>query len=65
MNRPKPANATEGTVMGPFHAHDACHVDLGSKISTDEAGTPCLVVITIKDTSGNPIVGVEVDVWEN
>lgn len=39
-------------------------VEAGSQISKDEKGAPLLVLCTVKDTQGNPIAGVRVDIWE-
>jgi protocatechuate 3,4-dioxygenase beta subunit len=36
----------------------------GSTISHDPDGTPCLVLCTVKDTSGAPIADVNIDIWE-
>ncbi|KAJ3529059.1 hypothetical protein NM208_g9106 [Fusarium decemcellulare] len=64
IDHPKPPGATEGTVLGPFHTHEAKDIQPGSSISQDPDGEPMLVICTIKDTSGRPIPGVKVDVWE-
>ncbi|KAL1640742.1 hypothetical protein SLS58_006563 [Diplodia intermedia] len=64
IDHPKPAASTEGTVLGPFHTHDAHPETNGSTISHDPDGEPCLVLCTVKDTSGNPIPAVNIDVWE-
>ncbi|KIV99781.1 uncharacterized protein PV09_08587 [Verruconis gallopava] len=64
INHPKPKNGTEGTVLGPFHTHDAETVPHGEVISHDPQGEPCLVLCTVKDTEGRPIEGVKIDVWE-
>lgn len=64
IDHPKPASSTEGTVLGPFHTHEAATESNGSSISHDPDGEPCLVVCTVKDTSGKPIPGVKIDVWE-
>ncbi|RDW80118.1 intradiol ring-cleavage dioxygenase-1 [Coleophoma cylindrospora] len=64
IDHPKPPNSTEGTVLGPFHTHEAPHSTLGSDISSDPDGEPCLVVCTLKDVSGKPIEGAKIDVWE-
>lgn len=55
---------TEGSVLGPFHTHDAPHLPLGASMSEDPNGEPLLVICSIKDTAGNPIAGVKVDIWE-
>ncbi|KAK6534002.1 hypothetical protein TWF281_005342 [Arthrobotrys megalospora] len=64
MNHPKPPGATEGTVLGPFHTHDAEHFEIGESICSPGKGEPMLVLCTVKDTAGNPLEGVVVDVWE-
>ncbi|KAM6508098.1 hypothetical protein FALCPG4_017986 [Fusarium falciforme] len=64
IDHPKPKGSTEGTVLGPFHTHEAGHVNAGSLISHDPDGEPLLVLCTLKDTDGEPISGAEIDVWE-
>lgn len=64
INHPKPPSSTEGSVLGPFHTHDAPTLELGSNMSGDEAGEPLLCVCTVRDTRGNPVAGVKVDIWE-
>lgn len=64
MDHPKPKSATEGTVLGPFHTHDAVTVSHGDNISRDVNGEPLLVACTIRDTKGRPLSGVKVDIWE-
>lgn len=64
IDHPKPKNCTEGTVLGPFHTHEAETMPNGDSISQDTQGEPCLVVCSIKDPSGKPIPGVKIDIWE-
>ncbi|KAH7024077.1 Intradiol ring-cleavage dioxygenase [Ilyonectria destructans] len=64
IDHPKPEASTEGTVLGPFHTHEAEHAPNGALISHDPDGEPMLVVCSVKDTQGNPVVGVNIDVWE-
>ncbi|PVH74421.1 aromatic compound dioxygenase [Cadophora sp. DSE1049] len=64
IDHPKPPTATEGTVLGPFHTHEAKHMPAGNDISSDPNGEPCLVICHINDPAGNPIPGVKVDIWE-
>lgn len=64
IDHPKPKGSTEGTVLGPFHTHEAEHAHAGSLISHDPDGEPLLVLCTLKDTEGNPIPGAKIDVWE-
>ncbi|KAM0426600.1 hypothetical protein ACHAPT_008294 [Fusarium lateritium] len=64
IDHPKPDNSTEGSVLGPFHTHDAPEVPHGDSISSDAKGEPLFCLCTVKDRQGNPIEGVKVDVWE-
>lgn len=64
INHPKPTTATEGTVLGPFHTDDAKAFKSGESICSEDKGEPCLVRCSIKDTTGRPITGATVDVWE-
>lgn len=64
IDHPKPPNSTEGTVLGPFHTHDAHTLENGAVISHDQNGEPLLVLCTVKDINGKPIEGVKIDIWE-
>ncbi|OJJ62880.1 hypothetical protein ASPSYDRAFT_672589 [Aspergillus sydowii CBS 593.65] len=64
IDHPKPAGSTEGTVLGPFHTHEAEEITQGGLMSSDPKGEPLLVVCTIRDTAGNPVEGVKIDIWE-
>jgi protocatechuate 3,4-dioxygenase beta subunit len=64
IDHPKPANSTEGTVLGPFHTHEAEHASHGGLISQDADGEPLLVLCTVKDVDGNAIPNASIDVWE-
>jgi protocatechuate 3,4-dioxygenase beta subunit len=65
MDHPKPAGATEGTVLGPFFTHDATSLDHGAEIFDETNDQPLLVCGTVRDGQGNPIEGVKVNVWQN
>lgn len=64
INHPKPPNSTEGSVLGPFHTHDAPTIANGASMTSDPEGEPMLAVCTVKDTAGNPVEGVRIDIWE-
>ncbi|KFY97661.1 hypothetical protein V500_01968 [Pseudogymnoascus sp. VKM F-4518 (FW-2643)] len=64
IDHPKPPASTEGSVLGPFHTHEAETISNGELMSHDTNGDPCLVVCTIKDVHGEPISGVTIDIWE-
>lgn len=64
IDHPKPDHSTEGTVLGPFHSHEAEVVANGDAISHDPTGEPCLVLCTVKDSLGKPVSDVQIDIWE-
>lgn len=64
IDHPKPASSTEGTVLGPYHTHEAPSIDAGQTLSNDPAGEPLLCVCTVKDTNRKPISDAKIDVWE-
>jgi protocatechuate 3,4-dioxygenase beta subunit len=65
ISHPKPSNATEGTVLGPFHTHDAPITENGYQLhKEDEQATKLFVLSSIKSTSGKPISGAVCDIWE-
>ncbi|KAL3468142.1 Intradiol ring-cleavage dioxygenase [Aspergillus heterothallicus] len=64
IDHPKPSGSTEGTVLGPFHTHEAEELPAGGSMSKDPEGEPLLVVCTIRDTNGAPVEGVKIDIWE-
>ncbi|TLD22027.1 hypothetical protein PspLS_07715 [Pyricularia sp. CBS 133598] len=64
LNHPTPPGCTEGSVLGPFHTHDAPTLANGESMTSDPEGEPMLAVCTVKDRDGNPLAGVKVDIWE-
>lgn len=64
IDHPKPPGATEGTVLGPFHTHEAEDMSHGDAMSHDPNGQPAAVICTVKDMQGNPIPDVKIDIWE-
>ena len=64
LNHPTSANATPSTVLGPFHTDDAPDVSNGESIASVGKGETCLVLATVRNTDGKPIVGAKIDVWE-
>jgi hydroxyquinol 1,2-dioxygenase len=64
INHPADANATESTVFGPFFVDGSPEVGLGGDISGGASGEPCWVQGTVTDTSGTPLAGALVEVWE-
>ena len=62
---PAPPPATESTVLGPFYVADAPVRAPGSNIAEQEAGLPAWVHGRVLDLDGSPVVGAEIDVWQN
>jgi hydroxyquinol 1,2-dioxygenase len=64
INNETVGNATEATVFGPFFTADAPEIPIGGDIAGGAAGQPCWVEGTVTDTSGNPVPGARIEVWE-
>lgn len=64
INNEAYANATEATVFGPFFVDDAPRVNNGGDIAGGATGQPCWVEGTVTDTSGRPVRGARIEVWE-
>ena len=64
INHQRPAEATQNTVLGPFHVADAPRLPLGANISLDGKGEPLLVRGRVLDIEGAPIKGATLDVWQ-
>jgi len=59
------SGATESTVLGPFWTPNAPRRAYGEKLFEQPGGTPALVRGTVRNTRGEPVVGAQVDVWQN
>jgi hydroxyquinol 1,2-dioxygenase len=64
VNNPANGDATEATVLGPFFVEGAPSVPLGGDISNGAPGEPCRVEGTVTDTTGKPLAGARIEVWE-
>jgi catechol 1,2-dioxygenase len=63
--RPRPAAATESTVLGPFHRTGAPEMPVGGNIAPlDTDAIPTFVSGRVLDTEGNPIENALLDVWQ-
>jgi hydroxyquinol 1,2-dioxygenase len=60
-----PDGATESTVLGPFYAPGAPLRAYGESMAAEPAGTPAWVHGRVLSTTGEPIAGAELDVWQN
>ncbi|GAB4261270.1 MAG: intradiol ring-cleavage dioxygenase [Pararhodobacter sp.] len=65
INNRRPANATQTTVLGPFHVAGAPEREMGANISLDGVGESCLFKGRVLDTDGNPVAGARLDVWSD
>ncbi|KAK6454409.1 6-chlorohydroxyquinol-1,2-dioxygenase [Scheffersomyces xylosifermentans] len=63
ISHPKPKTATIGTLLGPFHTHDAQDHENGTSICSEDKGEPLLIEGRLTDTQGNPIEGATIDLW--
>lgn len=64
INSRRPTGASENTVLGPFHVDGVPDLEMGANICLDGKGEPMLVHGRILDTSGAPLEGVTIDVWQ-
>ena len=60
-----PAGATESTVLGPFYVPDSPQRQYGESIAERPSGEPTWVYGVVRALEGRPIVGAELDVWQN
>jgi len=64
VNHRRGNGATENTILGPFHVKDSPRRALGDTICLDGKGEPLVVYSRVMDTSGKPIAGALIDVWQ-
>lgn len=64
INAAPDPTATESTVFGPFFVDGAPGIELGGDISFGAKGTPCWVSGAVRSTTGEPIPGARLEVWE-
>jgi len=57
-------DATESTVLGPFHMTESPVRELGADIDLVGDGEPCVVSGRVLSTDGTPLPGATVDVWQ-
>jgi catechol 1,2-dioxygenase len=66
LENPLPPGATESTVLGPFYVPGSPLREYGANIAEENgAGIPALVHGHVRSTTGEPIAGAELDVWQN
>ncbi|MFE7835864.1 intradiol ring-cleavage dioxygenase [Streptomyces sp. NPDC057474] len=65
INHEQGGETTESTVLGPFWAEGSPLRDYGAAIAERQAGVPAWVHGRVLDTTGAPLAGAELDVWQN
>ncbi|UCE31612.1 MAG: intradiol ring-cleavage dioxygenase [Burkholderiales bacterium] len=64
INHRFPGGATPTTVFGPFFVEGAPNMPHWGNIAEGLPGTPCFVQGTVRDTTGEPIAGAVIDIWQ-
>jgi hydroxyquinol 1,2-dioxygenase len=64
INHRKASEATESTVLGPFHQVESPRRELGDSIDLVATGEPCVVTGRVASLDGTPLAGALVDVWQ-
>jgi len=64
INHRKASEATESTVLGPFHMVASPPRELGDTIDLVGTGQPCVVTGRVVSLDGTPLPGAQVDVWQ-
>jgi hydroxyquinol 1,2-dioxygenase len=64
INHRKASEATESTVLGPFHMVVSPPRELGDTIDLVGTGQPCVVTGRVVSLDGAPLPGAQVDVWQ-
>jgi hydroxyquinol 1,2-dioxygenase len=64
INHRKASEATESTVLGPFHMVASPPRELGDTIDLVGTGQPCVVTGRVVSLDGAPLPGAQVDVWQ-
>lgn len=57
-------DATEATVFGPFYVEGAPHYENGDDLANGAPGEPCFVEGRVLSTSGEPIGGAHLEIWQ-
>lgn len=64
INNEAYGDATEATVVGPFFLQDSPRIEIGGDIANGAPGEPCWVEGVVTDSTGVPVPGARVEVWE-
>jgi hydroxyquinol 1,2-dioxygenase len=64
INERGAADATQSTVLGPFHVVESPARELGDTIDLAGGGEPCVVTGRVVSVDGAPLPGAVLDVWQ-
>lgn len=64
VNNEAAGETTEATVLGPFFTEDSPEIPLAGDLALGAQGQPCWVEGSVRDTSGGPVPGARIEVWE-
>jgi hydroxyquinol 1,2-dioxygenase len=64
INHRTASEATDSTVLGPFHMVASPRRELGDTIDLVATGEPCVVTGEVLSLDGSPLAGALVDVWQ-
>jgi hydroxyquinol 1,2-dioxygenase len=64
VNHQAMGDATEATVLGPFHTEQAPEIDPGGDVTGGASGMPCWVEGVVIDVEGRPVPHARIEVWE-
>jgi hydroxyquinol 1,2-dioxygenase len=63
LNDSETPDATDSTVLGPFHVVESPQREFGDEISSNSAGQRCVVTGRVTGPNGESLVGASIDVW--
>jgi hydroxyquinol 1,2-dioxygenase len=64
INGHEAPDATDSTVLGPFHMVDSPVRELGDQVSPNSSGQPAVVVGTVTGPNGERLGGAVLDIWQ-
>ena len=64
INNEAYGDATEATVVGPFFVEGSPRIEIGGDIANGAPGEPCWVEGVVADSTGSPVPGARIEVWE-
>ena len=64
INDAETPEATDSTVLGPFHMVASPERKLSDNISSESDGDVCVVRGTVRSVTGAPVPGARIDVWQ-